>query len=149
MVKQAAANGYTGKIMTFTAGTAARTGLIPTNLLNGNLFQVTPCAPYASTDPIAVKFDADYKAKFGAEPDDTVQVPWYDGLYLFKNAVEAAKSDDSSKVAAELETVDYKGVCGDEQSDANHNLVHSVGILSFPGGKTTQVALQTNLKSPF
>jgi branched-chain amino acid transport system substrate-binding protein len=148
-VKTAAANGFTGQIMTFSAGAAARTGLLPTNLLTDKVFAVAPCAPYASTDPAATKFDAAYTAKYGSAPDDTVTYQLYDSLYLFKNAAIAAKSTDPAAIATQLSTVDYTGVCGELKSDANHNLVHQVPVLSFPGGKATQVALQTNLTSPF
>ncbi len=149
LIKTAAANGYTGQIMTFSAGAAARTGLIPVSLLSDKVHAVVACAPYASTDAAAVKFDAAYKAKFGADPDDTTQPLNYDALYLFKQAATAAKSDDPAAIAAQLSTVDYTGVCGEEKADANHNMLHSVPILSFPGGKPTQTVLQTNLTSPF
>jgi branched-chain amino acid transport system substrate-binding protein len=149
LVKTAAANGYTGQIMTFSAGAAARTGLLPVNLLSDKIHAVAACAPYASTDAAATKFDAAYKAKYSADPDDTTNAQLYDSLYLFKNAAIAAKSTDPAAIATQLSSVDYKGVCGEEKSDANHNLMHSVPILSFPGGKPTQVVLQDNLTSPF
>ena len=72
ITKTAAANGYTGNIMTFSAGSAARTGLIPTSLLTDKVNAVNPCAPYVLQTPEAKKFVAAYKTKYGVDVNDSV-----------------------------------------------------------------------------
>jgi branched-chain amino acid transport system substrate-binding protein len=149
IVKTAAANGFTGNIMTFSVGGAARSGLIPTSLLTDKVNAVNPCAPYVLQTPEAKKFVAAYKAKFGTEVNDSVSATWYDSVYLLKDALLAAGSSDPKAVAAALKTVDHHGICGEEKADANHNLIHSVQILKFTGGAPVLVKDVQNLASPF
>jgi branched-chain amino acid transport system substrate-binding protein len=148
-VKTAAANGYTGKIMTFSAGTAARVGLIPASLLTDNITAVNACAPYVLDTDAAKKFVDAYKAKYGTALNDSVAAWQYDAVYLFKQAVEKAGSTDPKQVAQQLTTADYNGVCGELKTDSNHNLIHQVPIIKYTGGAPTLVKLQTNLDSPF
>jgi branched-chain amino acid transport system substrate-binding protein len=151
VTKTAAANGFTGNIMTFTAGSAARNGLIPTSLLTDKVNGVNPCAPYAltATNPQAKTFVAAYKAKFGIEVNDSVSSTYYDAVYLFKEALLAAGSSDPKAVAAKLKTIDHHGICGEEKADANHNLIHDVQILKFTGGTPSLVKNIQNIPSPF
>jgi branched-chain amino acid transport system substrate-binding protein len=148
-VKTAANNGYAGQIMTFSIGSAARNGLIPTNLLTDKVHAVAVCAPYALDAPAATKYVAAFKAKYGAAPTDSDTSSYYDAVYLFKQAATQANSVEPSKIADELSKVDYQGVCGEEKADANHNLLHSVPVLSFPGGQPKLEVNETNLDSPF
>jgi len=137
--------------MTFSAGGAARQGLIPTSLLTDKVTAVNPCASYVIDTPEAKKFVAAYKAKFGQDVTDSVSTQLYDAVYLLKDAMLAAGSSDPKAIAAKLKTVDHKGVCGEEKADANHNLIHSVQILKFTGANGAPVLVKnvTNLTSPF
>jgi len=148
-VKTAASNGFTGDIMTFSAGTAAGNGLIPSSLLTDKVTSVGQCAPYALDTPEAKKYVAAYTAKYGVPPNDSVVSQQYDALYMFKAAVEKAGSTEAKKVADALAQADYAGACGQEKTDANHNMLHSVPILKFTGGKPTLVKMQSNLDSPY
>ena len=148
-VKTAAANGYTGKIMTFSAGTAARVGLIPASLLTDKITAVNSCAPYVLDTPEAKKFVTDYTTKYGNPPTDSVASYLYDAVYLVKTAIEKGGSSDPSKIADYMKTADYTGVCGELKTDSNHNLIHQVPIIKYTGGAPTLVKLQTNLESPF
>jgi branched-chain amino acid transport system substrate-binding protein len=148
-IKGAAQNAYNGQIMTFSAGTAARAGLIPANLLTDKISQVAACAPLQSSTDQAKKYVAAYQTKFGTAVTDSVQSSLYDAVYIFKAAVEKAGSTDPAKVAAALAQTDYQGVCGPEKADQHHNLMHTVYILNFAGG-TPQLAKQyDDLASPF
>jgi branched-chain amino acid transport system substrate-binding protein len=151
IVKTASANGFTGNIMTFTAGSAARNGLIPTSLLTDKVNGVSPCAPYAltATNPQAKAFVAAYKTKFAIEVNDSVSSTYYDAVYLFKEALLAAGSSDPKAVAAKLKTSDHHGICGEEKTDANHNMIHDVQILKFTGGTPVLVKNIQNIVSPF
>lgn len=149
LTKTAAANGYSGNIMTFSAGSAARNGLIPTALLTDKVNAVNPCAPYALQTPEAKKFVTAYKQKYGTEVNDSVAANQYDMVYVFKDALLAAASSDPKAIAAKLKTIDHKGVCGEEKSDANHNLLHDVQILKYTNGVPVLVKNVQNIPSPF
>jgi branched-chain amino acid transport system substrate-binding protein len=149
ITKTAAANGFTGNIMTFSAGSAARTGLIPTSLLTDKVNAVNPCAPYVLQSAEAKKFVAAYKAKYGVDVNDSVSATWYDSVYLLKDAMLSAGSSDPKAIAAKLKTVDHKGICGEEKSDANHNLIHSIQILKYTNGVPVLVKDVQNIPSPF
>jgi branched-chain amino acid transport system substrate-binding protein len=149
ITKTAAANGYTGNIMTFSAGSAARTGLIPTSLLTDKVNAVNPCAPYVLQTAEAKKFVAAYKAKYGTDVNDSVSATWYDAVYLLKDAMLSAGSSDPKAIAAKLKTVDHKGICGEEKADANHNLIHSIQILKYTNGVPVLVKDVQNIPSPF
>ncbi len=148
-VKTAAANGFTGDIMTFGAGSAARTGLIPSNLLSDKIMAVNPCAVSALSTPEAKKFVAAYKSKYGTDVNETVSVYWYDSVYILKDALVSAGSSDPKAVAGALKKVDHKGACGQEKTDANHNMIHSVQILKFPSAQPTLVKNVESIPSPF
>jgi branched-chain amino acid transport system substrate-binding protein len=150
LIKQAAANGYTGSIMTFSAGAAAKAGLIPSSLLTNKVYAVTAsCAPEVLNTPAAQAYATAFKAKYGTAPSTAVSNEDYDAVYLYKNAVTSAGKFDAKSVATALEKVDYQGVCGEEKADANHNLEHSLTILSFPNGQETLAKLVTNIQSPY
>jgi branched-chain amino acid transport system substrate-binding protein len=150
MVKTAAANGFKGDIMTFSAGAAAKAGLIPPSLLTDHIFSVTTqCAPQVLQTPVASKYAAAYKAAYGSPVTTAVANENYDAVYIYKQAVETAKSTSSTAVGTALQSIDYQGVCGQEKADANHNLEHSVTIINFPGGAETLAKLETNLDSPY
>jgi branched-chain amino acid transport system substrate-binding protein len=149
VAKTASANGYSNYIMTFSVGGAARNGLIPTSLLTDKLMGVNPCAPYVLDTPEAKKFVTAYQAKYGKEPNDSVSATWYDAVYVLKDAIEQAGSSEPKAVAAKLAKTDHKGICGQEKTDANHNMIHSVQILKFTGGQPSLVKNVQNLESPF
>jgi len=148
-IKGAAQNGFSGDIMTFSAGTAVRAGLVPANLLTDKISQVSSCAPIQSTSDTAKKFVAAYKAKYGTDVTDSVQSNMYDAVYIFKEAVQKAGGTDPTKVADALKQTDHQGVCGPEKADDHHNLMHTVYILQFPGGVATQAKEYDDLASPF
>jgi branched-chain amino acid transport system substrate-binding protein len=150
LIKQAAANGYNGSIMTFSAGAAAKAGLIPTSLLTNKVFSVTAsCAPEVLNTAAAQAYATAYKAKYGSTPTTAVSNEDYDALFLYKAAVTVAGTFDAKSVAKALESVDHQGVCGEEKADANHNLEHSLTILSFPNGQETLAKLVTSIQSPY
>jgi branched-chain amino acid transport system substrate-binding protein len=149
VAKTAAANGYSGYIMTFSVGSAARNNLIPSSLLTDKLMSVNPCAPYVLDTPEAKKMVAAYKTKFGTDLNEAVSSNYYDMVYVLKDAIEQAGSSEPKAVAAKLSKIDHKGVCGEEKADASHNLIHSVQIVKFTGGTPSLVKNVTNLASPF
>jgi branched-chain amino acid transport system substrate-binding protein len=139
MIKTAAANGFKGSIMTFSAGAAAKAGLIPPSELTDKIFSVsTNCAPQVLQTPVATKYVTTAIANEN-----------YDAVYIYKQAVETAKSTVATAVGTALSSVDYQGVCGEEKADANHNLEHSITLINFPGSTETLAKLETNVDSPY
>ena len=68
-------------------------------------------------------FIAGLQKMFGADmktPNDLSE-PEYDGIYLYKAAVEAAKSTDAQKVIAELPKVSFTGARGLIQMNKQHH----------------------------
>lgn len=69
------------------------------------------------------KYLADMKAKFGGDlktPND-LSVPEYEAVYLYKAAVEKAKSVDTAAVVKALPTVSYTGPRGVIQMNKQHH----------------------------
>lgn len=149
LVKTAAANGYDGYIMTFSAASAARTGVIPISMLTDKVLAVNTCVPYVLSTPEAKKFVAAFKAKYGRDVTDSVISTLYDAVYIYRDAVTAAGTSEPKAVAAQLEKIDRKGVCGDEKTDANHNLIHSVELIKYTGGTPVLVKDVQKVPSPY
>jgi branched-chain amino acid transport system substrate-binding protein len=150
LIKQAAANGYSGDMMTFSAEAAAKSGLIPTSLLTSKIFSVTAsCAPEVLGTPQAQAYVTAYTAKYGSAPTSAIANENYDAVNIYKAAVTAAGSLDAHAVAAAMKNVDNQGNCGEEKADANNNLQHSLTVLTFPGAKESLAKLVTNIPSPY
>ena len=74
-----------------------------------------------SDDPLAKKFIADYRNKYGIEPDAGAATA-YDAARMLFDAFKRAKSTDSAAVRNALaQTKDFPGVTGKITLDANRN----------------------------
>lgn len=91
-----------------------------------------------SDDPLAKKFVADYRAKYGVDPDAGAATA-YDAARMLFDAFKRAKSTDSSAVRNALaQTKDFPGVTGKITLDANRNAHVPVYMLRIEkGGKFT------------
>jgi ABC-type branched-subunit amino acid transport system substrate-binding protein len=79
-------------------------------------------------------FAADYKKRFGRSAE-TYAVSFYDAMMLVAQAMKEANSVEPQKYMAALEKINYKGVAGDYQFDAHHDLTQSpVTIFQFKNG---------------
>ena len=89
-------------------------------------------------DPIAKKFVADYRAKYGVEPDAGAATA-YDAARMLFDAFKRAKSTDSVAVRNALaQTKDFPGATGKITLDANRNAQVPVYMLRIEkGGKFT------------
>ncbi|MEU4244535.1 branched-chain amino acid ABC transporter substrate-binding protein [Actinoplanes sp. NPDC026619] len=148
-VKQMQQNGVTKPINTFSVHSAARSGLIPQSLLSDKISYVSACGADALQTPEAVKFRAAFAKKYGAGATEPFQPSYYDAVYLLKAAVEKAASTEPAKVATALETIEYTGVCGTFKSDAEHNMLHNVPVVNFPGGQPALTKNYDALESAF
>ncbi len=88
-----------------------------------------------SDDPIVKKFVADYRAKYGVEPDAGAATA-YDAARMLFDAFSRAKSTDSAAVRNALaQTKDFPGVTGKITLDSNRNAQVPVYMLRIEGGK--------------
>ena len=88
-----------------------------------------------SDDPIVKKFVADYRAKYGVEPDAGAATA-YDAARMLFDAFKRAKSTESAAVRNALaQTKDFPGVTGKITLDANRNAQVPVYMLRIEGGK--------------
>lgn len=86
-------------------------------------------------DPLVAKFVADYRAKYGVEPDAGAATA-YDAARMLFDAFKRAKSTDSAAVRNALaQTKDFPGVTGKITLDANRNAQVPVYMLRIEGGK--------------
>ena len=88
-----------------------------------------------SNDPLVTKFVADYRAKYGVEPDSGAATA-YDAARMLFDAFKRAKSTESAAVRNALaQTKDFPGVTGKITLDANRNAQVPVYMLRIEGGK--------------
>ena len=91
-----------------------------------------------SDDPLVKKFVADYRAKYGVDPDAGAATA-YDAARMLFDAFKRAKSTDSAAVRNALaQTKDFHGVTGKITLDTNRNAQVPVYMLRIEkGGKFT------------
>jgi branched-chain amino acid transport system substrate-binding protein len=91
-----------------------------------------------SEDPLVRKFVADYRAKYGVEPDAGAATA-YDAARMLFDAFRRAKTTERSEVRDALaQTKDFRGVTGKITLDANRNARVPVYMLRIErGGKFT------------
>ena len=88
-----------------------------------------------SDDPLVTKFVADYRAKYGVEPDAGAATA-YDAARMLFDAFKRAKSTESAAVRNALaQTRDFPGVTGKITLDSNRNAQVPVYMLRIEGGK--------------
>lgn len=90
-----------------------------------------------SDNPLVQKFVADYRARYGVEPD-ALAAASYDATRMLADAFKRAKSSDSAAVRDALaQTKDFPGVTGKITLDANRNAQVPVYMLRIKSGKFT------------
>jgi branched-chain amino acid transport system substrate-binding protein len=150
LIKQAAANGYSGAIMTFSAESAAVAKLIPESLLTQNIYSLAlTCAPALSNSSVATSYTQAFTAAYGVPPTTFTANYNYDSLNIYKTAVTAAGSTDPKAVQAAMLNVNNNGVCGQEKPDSYQNLMHTLEIINFPGSKDNLAATIPNLPAGY
>jgi len=88
-----------------------------------------------SDDPLVKKFVADYRAKYGVEPDAGAATA-YDAARMLFDALKRSKSTESAGIRNALaQTKDFPGVTGKITLDSNRNAQVPVYMLRIEGGK--------------
>ena len=100
------------------------------------LYDVYFSQAYSSLDqdPMVTKFIADFKAKYGVEPN-AFSALGYDTALLAVDAIRRAGSSDPEKINEALaSTVNFQGVTGSITVDKWHNAVKSAVVLEIQDG---------------
>lgn len=102
------------------------------------IFYTTPFSTrVAAKDPTAAKFMKAYRAHYHEEAP-TFSALAYDAVYMIKEAIEMGKSDDSTKIAANLAKIkDFNGVAGKITVDKNHNPEKPIATEELTNGKVS------------
>jgi len=129
---QLAQNGYTGPIIGDQSGNfLAAYGLnTPAELANYTF--TTYCYPPAYSSPQATSYTSAFEAAYPSANILTSTAYVYDSVYLMAAAVKSAGGSlTSSKLVSALGKITYKGACGVYHSDANHDLIHQVALITY------------------
>lgn len=148
-VKQMQQNGINKPVNTFSVNVAARSGLIPANLLTDKVSYVSACGADTIDNEPAKKFRDAFAKKHGPGATESFQPTYYDAVYLLKAAVEKAGSIKPDAIAKALESLEFQGVCGTFKADEHHNMIHNVPVVRFPDGKPALAKNYTDLSSSF
>lgn len=102
------------------------------------IFYTTPFSTrVAAKDPVASKFMKAFEARYHSEAPAFSALA-YDSVYMVKEAIELAKSDDSAKIAEALAKIkDFKGVTGRITIDKEHNPEKPIVTEEMTNGKIT------------
>jgi ABC-type branched-subunit amino acid transport system substrate-binding protein len=87
--------------------------------------------------PAAQKFLSDFQAEYGADalPAGNEGVNAYDAIYLYKQAVEQAKSTDATDVAQNLVGQSFEGPTGEVTMTDSHHLKQSAFVVKVDNGQ--------------
>lgn len=113
-------------------------------------YVLTPyCFPAVLKTSQARSYVSAYQAAY---PGSNVQeaTPYvYDAVNLIAAAVKAAGGSTShAAITKELGKITFKGACGTYHSDANHDLMHQVALVSFANGFNPGTLAATYIEPP-
>ena len=100
------------------------------------------CNPTGDDRPYVQEWAAEFEEKYGFNPDANSAFVW-DGVYMYKMAIEEAGGTDGEAIKTALESTSWDGgVCQTNyEADENHNLSHDTVIISLGGDKPETVAI--------
>lgn len=146
-VKQLQQNGInTQDVMSYGAQTVVAYKLAPAEALANDTYQ-NLCDPPVLSTPQAQAFTSAYKAAFPSA-DITSSAPYlYDAVEMIVAAVKQDGGNlSAAKLASALESLTYQGACGAYHSDKEHDMLHSMSIISA-NGTNTSLATYTDMAS--
>lgn len=103
-----------------------------------SIFYTTPFSTrVAAKDPTASKFMQAYRDRYHEEAP-TFSALAYDAVYMVKQAIEMGKSDDSSKITANLAKIkNFNGVTGKITVNKTHDPEKPIAIEQLTNGKVS------------
>lgn len=82
------------------------------------------------------KFVKAYKDEYKDEPSSFAALG-YDTVYVLKQAIEEAKSEDGEKIAEQIKKIKFEGVTGKFSFDESNNPIKAVTMMKIKDGKYT------------
>ncbi len=142
-LKQRAQNGLTAPHFMDTGGsTVVGLGLATGDALKG-LSYVSQCDADVLTGANVDAYKQAYTQKFGKFDYAGSNAANYDTLYFINEMVKKAGSIDPKALTATMSGIDYKGVCGELKSNADHDLMTTMYVVDSGGGTGQKKLLQT------
>ncbi len=139
IAQQARGLGITAQFVGSDAWSSPELIKLGRDAIEGSFF----CNHYSTqiATPVAQKFMADYKAKYGQEPDDVAALT-YDAFGLLVQAITEAGSTDRQAIRAALAKIPkYEGITGTMQfQPGSGDPIKSAVILQIKDGKFVWVA---------
>ncbi|MCH4163308.1 MAG: ABC transporter substrate-binding protein [Lentilactobacillus diolivorans] len=138
IVKQARQNGINVPIVGSDGMADPKLAQIAGDKNASKVYYTTPFSDdVAKSNPTAVKFMNEYKAKYHADAP-TFSALAYDSVYMIKSAIESEKSADSVKIAQGLAKIkDFDGVTGKITINKNHDPEKPIAIEQLTNGKVS------------
>lgn len=104
-----------------------------------NITSIDDCSPSTEDREVSKEFTEAFEAEYGYVPGLSAATT-YDGVYLWKAAIEQAESVEPEQVAEALKSLTYEGVCNPEYSadDGNGLLQRAVVLTYDTDGTATQ-----------
>jgi ABC-type branched-subunit amino acid transport system substrate-binding protein len=142
-LKQRAQNGLTAPHFMDTGGsTVVGLGLATGDALKG-LSYVSQCDADVLTGANVDAYKQAYTQKFGKFDYAGANAANYDTLYFINEMVKKAGSIDPKALGATMAGIDYKGVCGELKTNAEHDLMTTMYVIDAGGGTGQKKLLQT------
>ncbi|GEP25012.1 ABC transporter substrate-binding protein [Lentilactobacillus diolivorans] len=138
IVKQARQNGINVPIVGSDGMADPKLAQIAGDKNASKVYYTTPFSDdVAKSNPTAVKFMNEYKAKYHADAP-TFSALAYDSVYMIKSAIESEKSADSVKIAQGLAKIkNFDGVTGKITINKNHDPEKPIAIEQLTNGKVS------------
>lgn len=101
-----------------------------------NVYGLDDCAP--AVEERASEFNEAYQAKFSSAPTYSAAQA-YDSLFIAKQVIEAAGSDDPGAIVDALAELEHEGACTDYSADEGNGLAQTAVVESFGEDGTPEV----------
>jgi branched-chain amino acid transport system substrate-binding protein len=133
IVPQARAAGFTG----YFAGADGWDGTIPNMVEDKTLYNKSFFVNhYAADDPSekVQNFVKAYTDKFGAESLNALAALAYDSVYMLKQTIETAQTDDTAKLIEAMTGMSFEGVTGSFTLDETGTPAKAAPVIEFVDG---------------
>jgi ABC-type branched-subunit amino acid transport system substrate-binding protein len=142
-IKAMAAAGIDVPVSAGASVVYSTTGLSQAEL--SRLYGFADCLPQDFTTPPGSTVESDFVAMFHSAMSG-YGAHYYDAVMMLAKAAEAAGSPDPTKIATELRTMAYQGICGPLHADNVQAMSHSIVVIQAqPDGKDFSVLNQVSI----
>lgn len=133
IVPQARAAGFTGYFVGADGWDGTQTTMVEDTSLYNKCFFTNHYAPDDPSD-LVQGFVTKYTETFGAESLTALAALGYDAVYMLKDAIEAAGSDDTAAIIDALYKIDFSGVTGSFTLDESGTPQKAAPVIEYVDG---------------